>query len=179
MRNKFILVFFLTFISLFQANAQSGPPEQNCIGGIPVCKPVYHQSNSYIGYGSIQELFSGNYDCDPFDGEVNSVWYIINVISPGMLEFKITPNHLTDDYDWCMWDITDSGCSAIYNYTSGTPNTYGSVRCNASGNTGITGLDPTSTLPKEGPGGTPNMSTLMHYNAPIHKYLASRSCNCI
>ena len=165
MRNKFILVFFLTFISLFQANAQSGPPEQNCIGGIPVCKPVYHQSNSYIGYGSIQELFSGNYDCDPFDGEVNSVWYIINVISPGMLEFKITPNHLTDDYDWCMWDITDSGCSAIYNYTSGTPNTYGSVRCNASGNTGITGLDPTSTLPKEGPGGTPNMSTLLPVTA--------------
>lgn len=166
MRNKFILVFLINLICFLQVQGQTtDAPEQNCIGGIPVCRPVYHQTNSYIGYGTVQELFSGNYDCDPFDGEVNSVWYIINVISPGNLEFKITPNHLTDDYDWCMWDITDSGCSSIFNYTTGTPNTYSSVRCNASGNTGITGLDPTATLPKEGPGGTPNMSTLLPVTA--------------
>ncbi|MBA3830057.1 MAG: gliding motility-associated C-terminal domain-containing protein [Taibaiella sp.] len=168
MKHLYLLPLLLCLTCTFSATAQttiSNAPEQNCIGGIPVCKPIYKQVNAYIGCGTDSELNVGNYDCDPYNEEVNSVWYIINVISPGNLVFKITPNRLSDDYDWSLWNITDSGCSALYNYTTNTPMPYLSIRCNASGNPGITGLDIGATLPKEGPGGTPHFSTILPVTA--------------
>ncbi|HXS38149.1 MAG TPA: gliding motility-associated C-terminal domain-containing protein [Flavipsychrobacter sp.] len=160
-----IVITLFSFVNL-SAQTLSDAPEQNCIGGIPVCKPVYHQANSYLGVGTDSELTTGNYDCIPtadagLGGERNSVWYIIHVITPGKIVFTITPNDSVDDYDWSMWDITDSGCSAIYNYTTNTPLNYPSVRCNSSGEVPVTGLSFFAASPKEGPGSTPPMSSAL------------------
>lgn len=119
-------------------------PEQDCFNGIPVCQPVYTQANSFSGEGTVEELDGTNQDCLG-SGEKNGVWYIINVTSPGILEFTITPNDMSDDYDFGLWDITGVGCDGIFNYTSGTTNPFLPVRCNYSGTPGATGCSNTIT----------------------------------
>lgn len=136
----------LTLMALLfcAGKAMAQAPEQDCFNGISVCQPVYSQANSYSGEGTVEELDGTNQDCLG-SGEKNGVWYIINVTSPGNLEFTITPNDLTDDYDFGMWDITGVGCDAIFNYATGTTNPYLPVRCNYSGSPGATGCSNTIT----------------------------------
>lgn len=135
-------------ISLFcTGTAKAQAPEQDCFNGISVCQPVYTQANSYSGEGTVDELNGTNQGCLG-SGEKNGVWYIINVSSPGNLEFTITPNDLTDDYDFGLWDITGVGCGAIFNYGAGTANPYLPVRCNYSGTPGATGISNTITGPQ-------------------------------
>lgn len=140
---KNFLYLFIFCIIHTCANAQN-LPEQNCPGAIPVCGPIYSQTNSYVGYGTIQELDALNQGCLGA-AEKNDVWYIINVTSSGTLEFTITPNNLQDDYDFGVWDVTGVGCSAIYEYLTNTTNTYPPIGCNFSGVPGQTGLSNTIT----------------------------------
>ncbi len=136
---KPIFLLFLLCLSALAGNAQNRP-EQNCIDGIPVCQSGYSQTNTYTGPGTVVELDATNQGCLG-SGERNCVWYIIQVSSTGLLSLNITPNILTNDYDFAVWDITANGCQDIYN---GTP----PIACNYSGLSGITGL--TTTLPLPG-----------------------------
>jgi len=110
-------------------------PEQDCSGAIPVCQFLYQQANSYVGHGLTQELNTSNRDCLLSD-ETNSVWYIINVSTSGLLEFTITPN-IPTDYDFAIWNATGQGCSAVANSLP--------VRCNYAGSTPPTGISSTIT----------------------------------
>lgn len=135
------LVFLLSL--LLTANwsrAQLLPPnqpEQECPGAISVCQPLYTQPFSYQGFGITQELNNANTGC-LLSFERNDVWYVLNITSPGTLAFTITPNTLTNDYDFAVWNVTGQGCQAIYNGLL-------PAGCNYSGVSGATGLSNTIT----------------------------------
>ena len=107
------------------------PTEQDCDGAIPVCQDTYSESNAYSGEGNITGEISGSISC--MQGEKNDVWYIFTTQSAGNICFDITPNQMTDDYDWAVYNITNSPCSAI----ATDPSLQ--VSCNWSSSAGITG----------------------------------------
>lgn len=125
-------------------------PEQDCTNAIPVCQSSYFQANSYVNVGQ-QELTygpGGNTSC-LIGGEENSVWYIFTVTGAGNLEMEIAPNAPGDDYDWAIYNLTNSDCSGIA--TGAAPE----VRCNYSAIPGSTGMSFPYTLVSV-PAGGPN-----------------------
>ena len=106
------------------AFAQITGPEQDCINAIPVCKAVYFQRESYKGFGGISEIDTAH-SCLK-RGERNSVWYIFSISRSGDLEFSITPNQRSDDYDFALFNLTGHDCNEIFNSDSLL------VRCNYS-----------------------------------------------
>lgn len=109
-------------------------PEQDCDHAIPVCQSSYFQPISYSNVGNQQELvFPGNTSC-LIGGEENSVWYIFTVTGAGDLEMEIVPNSPGDDYDWAIYNLTNSDCSGIV--SGAAPE----VRCNYSAIPGSTGM---------------------------------------
>ena len=127
-------------------------PEQDCNSAIPVCQNTFTQSQSYSGFGNIDEIPS-NSSCLG-SNEKNSVWYVFTVNSAGNLAFNITPLTLNEDYDFALYEITNGGCAGIDN-GSITP-----IRCNFSVTGGVTGLSSSGTNPSEGSSG-PNQSSVL------------------
>ncbi len=124
---------------------------QDCYGAIPVCQSSYSQSTSFTGTGSINDLSPANQGCLT-TGENNSVWYIVNITTPGSFTFDIIPNAATDDYDFAVWDLTDKSCADL---TAGQP----PIRCNYAslansapgGNTGLNTTSNATSLGASGP----------------------------
>ena len=112
-------------------------PEQDCISAIPICQSTYFQPNILRQTWATlhwQELvYPGNTSC-LIGGEENSVWYIFTVTGAGNLEMQIAPNSPGDDYDWAIYNLTNSDCSGIP--TGAAPE----VRCNYSAIPGSTGM---------------------------------------
>ena len=131
---RFFLIGCLTGFFALPAWAQLPPnqPEQDCFNAIPVCQNVYSQPNSYQGGGLNPNEINGISSC-LLGGEVNDVWYIFTVQTSGNLCFSITPNVLSNDYDWAVYNLTNNSCADIFN----TPSLE--VSCNFSGASGITG----------------------------------------
>lgn len=126
---------------------------QNCIGAIPVCQNVFCQEYAFSGVGSVTGEITPGISCLA-SGEKNDAWYIFTVQQSGNVNFLITPNTLTDDYDWALYNLTDANCSQI-------PTTASlQVSCNYSGTDGTTGPNGGSTNTSQGSGGTP-------YNAVV------------
>ncbi|MES1225291.1 MAG: PKD domain-containing protein, partial [Bacteroidota bacterium] len=75
--------------------------------------------------------------CPPATGDYadkNPFWYRFTCYQSGTLSFLITPNDLTDDYDWQLYDITGlTDLSAVYTNASLF------VVGNWSGSSGLTG----------------------------------------
>lgn len=143
--NKSLLLILFIFIS-FNSNAQLLPPfqpEQNPCGALEICGNFY-TPYSYQGIGTTSDLV--NTPCgSPSNpcGEDNVVWFKLNIISSGVLVFRIIPTVSTDDYDWAILDGTGKVCSAL--------NISDVIRCNFNTNApvtlgGQTGLNMTSTL---------------------------------
>lgn len=130
---------------------QSTGPEQQCNSAIPVCQNIYSTTTSYSGNGSSQEI-PGNTCLG--SNELNSVWYTFTSSSAGNIAFNITPNVLGQDYDFALYNITGTNCSAI---SSGalTP-----VRCNFAATGGVTGLSSSGTNASEPASGS-NQSTVL------------------
>ena len=63
----------------------------------------------------------------------NPFWYKFTCFTPGTLGFVITPNTLSDDYDWQIFDITNHNPDEVYTNASLF------VACNWSGEGGLTG----------------------------------------
>ncbi len=126
--------------------------EQDCNSAIPVCQNIYSTTVSYSGNGSSQEIPS-NSSCLG-SNELNSVWYTFSTSSSGNLAFNITPNTMSNDYDFALYDITGNNCSGI---ASGaiTP-----IRCNFSATSGVTGLSSSGSNASE-PASGPNQSTVL------------------
>ncbi|UPT68976.1 MAG: hypothetical protein M0D57_10295 [Sphingobacteriales bacterium JAD_PAG50586_3] len=103
-------------------------PEQDCLGAITVCQSLYIQPNSYTGQGNATNEIDNTTSCLGA-GELNGVWYKIVAAGQGFLGFNITPNSNTDDYDWAVFDLTYSPCTALL-----TDPTL-EVSCNFSGST--------------------------------------------
>lgn len=70
---------------------------------------IYGPTVSPVGYGDIQEI-SGSVKRDKlnFEKEHNSAWYLISMNVEGELVFEITPTDSTNDYDFLLYQYTDS-----------------------------------------------------------------------
>lgn len=111
------LIFSILFCGSYIISwAQLPPnqPEQDCFSAIPVCQDIYTQNNSYSGIGENADEINGAFSCLLL-GERNSVWYTFRIQTAGQLCFTISPNDSTEDYDWALFNITNSSCAAIYN----------------------------------------------------------------
>ena len=111
------------------------PTVQDCDGAVPVCQDTYSESNAYSGEGNIEDEINSSSGFSCLGGEKNDVWYIFTTQSAGDICFDITPNVLTDDYDWAVYDITTSPCSDI------SSNASLEIACNYSPSTGVTGAN--------------------------------------
>lgn len=113
LRNLLIvcMVIFGNYRGVY-AQLPPNQPEQDCINAIPVCTNVYTQTNSYQGPGRITGEIPNDNNCLP-NGELNDVWYILTIQQAGNLCFTITPTDPTDDYDWAVFNMTNSSCQDI------------------------------------------------------------------
>lgn len=119
------------FLWLYKANAQT-PTGQDCLGALPVCQNLYSETRSPSGEGNYTNEINTNTSCLS-DGETNSIWYTFTVNKTGNFGFLITPNDLTDDYDWSLYNITQANCADIFSNLDLT------VSCNAAGDSACHG----------------------------------------
>ncbi len=115
--NKWLFYHFIVCICVLFAHktyAQLPPnlPEQDCINAIPVCQNVFIQNNSYNGAGPDPDEINPAISCRTL-GEINSVWYTFRIEQGGTLCFTITPNSPGTDYDWSLYNISNSSCDQI------------------------------------------------------------------
>lgn len=109
------------------------PSVQDCNQAIPICSDTYVQPNSYSGTGSVPNEIPAS-SC-LINGEKNSVWYTLQEQTTGNLSFTITPISLTDDYDWAVYNISNTTCEEI------STNPALEISCNSSGSSGSTGAN--------------------------------------
>jgi hypothetical protein len=80
---------------------------------MPICsEELYINKNVYKNEGVIPNEIDTNFSCLG-DGEKNSVWYMINIQTEGKLGFTIIPFDPEDDYDWAVYNITNTSCAGI------------------------------------------------------------------
>ncbi|MBK7555841.1 MAG: gliding motility-associated C-terminal domain-containing protein [Flavobacteriales bacterium] len=121
-------------LSISLPGALPPPTTQDCFGSIPVCQNVYTELNSPVGEGNYPNEINDATSCLG-GGEVDGQWYTFTVQTPGTVCFSITPNDLTDDYDWAVYDLTNNSCADIFS-TAGME-----ISCNFSGLAGVTGAN--------------------------------------
>jgi len=135
MQRLLLFCFFLPGIFLsINSIGQSGCSTlgQNPSSAFPVCgTSTFHQGSVPIcGNTAVpnpcqsgQNLFT----------DKNPYWYRFTCYTSGTLGFLITPNTISDDYDWQLFDITNKNPNAVFTDASCF------VACNWSGDGGITG----------------------------------------
>jgi len=104
---------------------------QNPQTAFPVCgTAVFHQDTvPYCGGRQVATLCVD----DTLYTDKNPYWYKFTCFQSGKLAFFITPNTITEDYDWQIFDVTGKNPQDIYTDTS----TF--VVCSWSGVPGVTG----------------------------------------
>jgi len=88
-------------------------------GSVPICGNTAVPNPCQSG----QNLFT----------DKNPYWYRFTCYASGTLGFLITPNTISDDYDWQLFDITNKNPNAVFTDASCF------VACNWSGDGGLTG----------------------------------------
>ena len=121
MRSPHFLLLCLAVFAGFAARGQVASV-QDCIGAIPVCDSIYHEANSYSGWGAISELQTPTGSTSNIcfgigsgstQRESNSVWYQFDVRTTGVFKFTIMPNQPGTDYDWQIWKLGQFSCADI------------------------------------------------------------------
>jgi hypothetical protein len=127
--------------------------QQDCGGAIPLCESQIYQPIPYSGN-------NGSSIVPPssclLNGEENSTWYIFNAQTAGNFNFVLYPDNFNDNFDFAVYDISNTGCAGIA--TGDSPE----ISCNYSANTatwfGQTGINSgggyNGTLNSQGIGGT-------------------------
>lgn len=135
---RIILLLLLTKLTMQPANAQTctnlgQKPET----AFPVCgTSTFSQStvaicgNTPVPVPSCQDVLYT---------DKNPYWYKFTCFQAGTLGFLITPNNLSDDYDWQLFDITGHAPEEVYT------NSTLYVASNWSGNPGLTGTNTSGT----------------------------------
>ena len=118
-------------------------PEQDCFQAIPICQEVFTQVNSYAGAGlNPNEINPSLLSCSPPTGEQNGVWYTFSIETPGDLCFTLSPTSASDDYDWTLFNLTNSNCEAIFtqpNLEVACSRESPNISAGCNGNTGADG----------------------------------------
>lgn len=139
MKARFRLLLFTLLISI----SYTGWPQvcttlgQNPTTAFPVCGTTVFKQTSVPKCGqTVVPTFC------PKDGNVyidqSPYWYKFTCYTAGTLGFLITPQNLSDDYDWQLFDITGHSPMDVYSDTSLI------VGYNWSGEVGVTGTSPTA-----------------------------------
>jgi gliding motility-associated-like protein len=132
----FLSLFILCFLAVSSVFAQS-PQPGDCLGAFTVCAISYNQQLAFSGEGAYLNEIDPASSCLT-SGERNNAWYIVTVQTPGTFGFNIIPNCDNSDYDWAVFDLTNSTCADI-----ATDPTL-EVSCNFSGSTfptSVTGMN--------------------------------------
>ncbi len=152
-----------TFTSCLTSTVPAPVAGQDCSAAAILCDASgFSQGTSSAGLGA-QEVTTAN-SCWGSGGERQSKWFKFTIGCSGILEFIVTPNTNSNDYDWGLWDVTsDLTCGSKGN----------TIACNWSGCPGATGLSscPASETGANntngnGPGGCGG--TYQAVNAPIN-----------
>ncbi len=132
--NRLPMFIIILLLISGNASAQSTPCTllgQNPQTAFPVCgTAVFHMDTVPICGG--RKVATPCID-DTLYTDKNPFWYKFTCFQSGKLAFFITPNTITEDYDWQIFDITGKNPQDIYTDTS----TF--VVCSWSGNPGVTG----------------------------------------
>jgi gliding motility-associated-like protein len=125
---KFIYCLFLIVLLSNILIAQK-PTVQDCLGAIPICNMTYDEPDpyGYSGNGNYLAEIDTSKAC--FTRENNGIWYTFIAQSEGKLRFTITPHNANDDYDWIVFNLTNSSCSQLKGNTAKyvvSSNNYGS-----------------------------------------------------
>ncbi len=80
-----------------------------------------------------------NASCSETLTDINPFWYKFTCFQTGTLGLRITPNNLSSDYDWQVFDITGRNVNDVYSVSSIV------VSCNWSGEYGVTGASAAGT----------------------------------
>jgi gliding motility-associated-like protein len=116
-------------------------PGQNPTSAFPVCgTKVFTQTSVPVCGGRV--VPTPCTDRNQYT-DVNPYWYKFTCYTSGTLGFVITPNTLSDDYDWELFDITGRDPMDIYTDKSLI------VSANWSGSPGVTGASPAGKNPFE------------------------------
>ncbi len=95
----------------------------------------------------------------------NPFWYRFTCYTAGTLGFRITPNVISDDYDWQLFDITGHNPNDVFTDASLF------IACNWSGLTGVTGASAAGTSLTNCGGSTYPLFSRMPTLAVGHEYL--------
>ncbi len=135
MKLKPVIIFFIFLFPFLGIEAQTCTTiGQTPSTAFPVCGTTTF-SQSSVPLCSSNSLFvpgcsgSGNADY----ANKNPFWYKFTCFTSGTLGFVITPNNLTDDYDWQLYDVTGHNPDDIFTNNSLV------VSGNWAGNPGTTG----------------------------------------
>lgn len=137
------------------------PTEQDCLGAILICDPIYTNNDLNLGQGNyLNEVGPGS--CQ-IQGEINSTWLKFPVIASGDLAFTIYPTS-NMDFDWALYNLTYDSCVDIF--------TNGSllVSCNSS-QYAVTGISASGTGNWNSFGPTYAFNYLLPVNAGEWYYL--------
>ena len=111
---KLLPLLFMVLLFFFneKIHAQVLPPlqsEQDACNALQLCGNTFYTPYSYQGYGNVLDLFTS--PCGA--GEMNSVWFKLNINTSGTILFTITPVSPLDDYDFVVANITNTTCNNI------------------------------------------------------------------
>lgn len=135
MNNLIYKSFFTTIlISLFQSAQAQVPTAQDCLGAIPICSDTISVPTPYPYSGNGNYLNEINALLGCYTPESNGVWYTFTVQTSGLLRFTLSPDDPNDDYDWIMYDMTNSNCNVLSTFASSaimeSSNTWGAFGFN-------------------------------------------------
>lgn len=140
------ILLLIMAICTVQVSAQCTTLGQTPQTAFPVCgSNVFEQS-------SVPECFNNVIIVNGCDNtglgyaDLNPYWYKFTCFKSGTLVFTITPNVITDDYDWQIFDVTGRDPSIVFSQDPGTIRQI-FVACNWSGAAGAptNGITGTST----------------------------------
>lgn len=155
-----ISILALMSLALLQAQI---PTIQDCLGAIPICQPVYSESQSPTGTGNYPNEINTSISCT--DAEIQTIWYTFTTGEDGNFGFLITPNNIANDYDWALFNITNASCTDIYDDADLL------VSCNAAGGgtcNGLTGATGGSIYDIQGAGCNFDPPTLQFGMTPFN-----------
>ena len=130
MKNSFssLLLFFVLFLNMQAARsiAQNGrviklgdkPVAADCDSAILLKifkRTSYGMTTEPFGYGTKQEIVSRKKNSNvAFEKEHNSAWYLLRFYFDGEIVFELTPKDSSNDYDFILYQYTDSNfCSLL------------------------------------------------------------------
>ncbi len=147
-------LFFTAMFLVTQAiNAQT-TSSSDCEGALPFCDPVNEGLGTVLSVGNVENEVNSSISC--VDHENFSTWYRFSPTSDGTFNFVLTPNDGQDDYDWALFDMTNSSCDQIP--IDGDL----LISCNSWGDFGFNGQTGISTVN----GGTGNSNGPGTFNGP-------------